>query len=102
MPRANRRRRQQPRGDLGRVAGLVTGSVEYDGGRRSVRQVGGNDTGRSYRCPGCQHQVSARTPHTVVWPEDGMAGIGGVDARRHWHTACWQARDRRPPRGSWK
>ncbi|MFD9436099.1 ATP/GTP-binding protein, partial [Streptomyces sp. NPDC060002] len=26
------------------------------------------------------------------WPSHG-----GVAARRHWHTACCNARDRRPP-----
>jgi hypothetical protein len=29
--------------------------------------------------------------HVVAWPEFGH----GVDDRRHWHTACWNARERR-------
>ena len=34
----------------------------------AARQVRPNDTGRAYRCPGCQHEVGADVAHTVVWP----------------------------------
>lgn len=39
---------------------------------------------KSYRCPGCDHEVAVGQPHVVVWPEEM------VDDRRHWHTTCWR------------
>lgn len=54
----------------------------------TVRNVGAGD--RVYRCPGCAQEV-ARVSHVVAWP------TGDPDSRRHWHTACWQARGRRGP-----
>lgn len=52
-----------------------------------VRRVAGGD--RTYRCPGCDHEMASGQPHVVAWPE------GRADDRRHWHTACWQARGQR-------
>jgi hypothetical protein len=54
-----------------------------------VRHVAGSASGRPYRCPGCDHELRPATPHVVAWPE------GRPDDRRHWHTACWGARERR-------
>jgi hypothetical protein len=32
----------------------------------------------------------------VAWPViASVFGAAGVEERRHWHTPCWQARDRR-------
>jgi hypothetical protein len=32
----------------------------------------------------------------VAWPVvPSMFSDSGLDERRHWHTACWRARDRR-------
>lgn len=73
------------------------GEVRFAGQLWSVRQVRANDSGRSFVCPGCQQQVSASTPHTVVWPAESMLE---VENRRHWHTVCWSARERRWPGGS--
>ena len=56
-----------------------------------VRALSGSGD-KTYRCPGCDHEVSGRVPHVVAWPE------GQPDLRRHWHTPCWSARDRRRPR----
>jgi hypothetical protein len=53
-----------------------------------VRSVTGA-SGKAYRCPGCDQEIRPATPHVVTWPE------GSPDDRRHWHTACWSARDRR-------
>lgn len=105
MPRSNRqRRRGRPRvsgtGDGARggsVAGPLGGTVRYAGQQWSVRAVRGNDSGRTFVCPGCQQPMPATEPHTVAWPEDAMQG---VDNRRHWHNACWSARERRRPGGS--
>ncbi len=53
-----------------------------------VRSLAGAP-GRAYRCPGCDQELPSASPHVVAWPE------GREDDRRHWHTACWDARDRR-------
>lgn len=105
MPRSNRPRRRSGasgpgRGEEGvaRLQRLSRDVVEYAGQAWTVRRVRGNDSGRSYRCPGCQQEVSAAVPHTVVWPSEAMRG---VDNRRHWHIPCWDSRDRRRPGGSW-
>jgi len=58
------------------------------------RPVTGAATTKSYRCPGCDQEIAPGTPHIVAWP----AGRSGVDYRRHWHTPCWRARQRRRPR----
>ena len=61
-----------------------------------------------YRCPGCDHEIPPGTGHVVVWPAGerrltGPAQVpahddrGDLTGRRHWHTACWAARDRRRP-----
>ncbi|HOF63556.1 MAG TPA: hypothetical protein PLL54_04565 [Dermatophilaceae bacterium] len=99
MPRANRRRDDAAPLDLARVAGGMPQRVPYAGGEWFVRRVTGAGASRDYRCPGCQHEIAAGSPHVVAWPADG---IGGVDDRRHWHTACWSHRDRRPPLGSYR
>lgn len=65
---------------------VPTGQRSEDG--FTVRSVGAS--GRFYRCPGCDQEVSG-VPHVVVWPE------GDPDSRRHWHSPCWTARGRRSP-----
>ena len=47
----------------------------------------------SYRCPGCDQLLAAGVGHVVAWPADDPEATD----RRHWHTTCWQARDRRAP-----
>jgi hypothetical protein len=59
-----------------------------------VRSVPGSSSDRFYRCPGCDQEIPARTPHVVVWP---AGEYGSVDERRHWHATCWAARARRGP-----
>jgi hypothetical protein len=64
-----------------------------------VRTVTGSAATKSYRCPGCRQVIRPATPHTVAWPVEpsmfsGSSG-SGLDERRHWHTACWRARDAR-------
>jgi hypothetical protein len=104
MARSNRPRRHgRPRkgsGGGGVPPSLQRGGVvevRYAGQSWAVRQVRPNDSGRDYLCPGCQQQVSAATAHTVVWP---AASMQEVENRRHWHTVCWSARERRRPGGS--
>ncbi|YAL84152.1 hypothetical protein ACMYYO_04890 [Dermacoccaceae bacterium W4C1] len=99
MPRRNRNRRDVPRGDVGRSLGGTTWTETYAGSSYQVRSLRGNAEGRTYVCPGCQATLSSGMAHVVVWPVDGL---GDVTDRRHWHTPCWKARDRRPPQGSWR
>ncbi|GMA38747.1 hypothetical protein [Mobilicoccus caccae] len=97
MPRANRRRRDQRGLDPGL---FVRESRERHAGEIwVVRQVAGREPGRRYLCPGCQQMFAGESAHVVVWPAEGL---GGVTDRRHWHTTCWRARDRRPPRGAYR
>jgi hypothetical protein len=58
-----------------------------------VRTVSGSP--KTYRCPGCDHEIAPGIAHVVAWPADGR---GDLTDRRHWHTPCWRARDRRRPR----
>jgi hypothetical protein len=68
---------------------------EWQGEEWMVRPVTGSASTKPYRCPGCDQQIRPATPHLVVWPVEPMVGEG-LEARRHWHTACWKARHRRP------
>ena len=56
-----------------------------------VRPVTGAGAVRAYRCPGCDQEIRPGTPHLVVW----TAGDEQASDRRHWHTPCWNARNRR-------
>jgi hypothetical protein len=56
-----------------------------------VRSVPGEAAVKSYRCPGCSQEIKAGVPHVVAWPAAELSAEG----RRHWHTMCWSARDRR-------
>jgi hypothetical protein len=76
--------------DLDRATGGRSTQSTPDG-EWVVQRVGASD--KQYRCPGCD-QVVVQVPHVVVWRTDALVG-GGVDDRRHWHSACWAARSRR-------
>jgi hypothetical protein len=78
---------------LGRAAGLDRVETWSDGDW-TVRPVTGSASTKTYRCPGCDHEIRPATPHVVAWPADGR-----LDERRHWHRACWRARSRRRIRG---
>jgi hypothetical protein len=65
--------------------------TDWAGVAYAVRPVTGGATTKTYRCPGCDQEIRPGTPHVVVWPVDDP----GAGHRRHWHTACWRARDRR-------
>ncbi|MBV9641106.1 MAG: hypothetical protein JO330_16310 [Mycobacteriaceae bacterium] len=75
---------------------IETGPDGYD---YDVRPIAAAQAGRTYRCPGCDHQIRAGTPHLVVWPTD--IGERGIDDRRHWHTSCWTHRATRSPTRKW-
>ncbi len=75
---------------------------EADDGDWVVRAITGSSTGKTYRCPGCDHEIRPGTPHVVTWPAyardsdlDPWDTDSAADWRRHWHTTCWRARTRR-------
>ena len=95
MTRRNKRpARQNPLPPLGVGRRVETGPDGYD---YEVRPVAAARATKSYRCPGCDHEICSGTAHVVVWPAD----IGGVEDRRHWHTACWKHRATRSPTRKW-
>jgi hypothetical protein len=93
MPRQNRRRADEPARST-QPRSVVGERVEsWRGEDYLVRSLAGTRSGPPYRCPGCDQLVAASSPHVVVWPADDLDATD----RRHWHTTCWQSRDRRAP-----
>lgn len=70
-----------------------------DGFDYEVRPIAASRAVKSYRCPGCDHEIRTATAHVVVWRVEN--GDGGVDDRRHWHTLCWANRAKRGPTRKW-
>jgi hypothetical protein len=112
VPRRNRPPRATPAGPpaapsppLGGALGWATTERAADGDWL-VRTVPGAHGRKTYRCPGCDHEIAPGVGHVVAWPapdtgygdggSDG-AGYEGTEERRHWHTNCWQSRHRRRP-----
>jgi hypothetical protein len=90
-------RRNRPKGAArsggedrpGRYGGFQSTQM-WQGEEWYVRHVAGASAqGKTYRCPGCDQVIPDKVPHVVAWPE-----YAGVDERRHWHTSCWNAKDR--------
>ncbi|MFV2117850.1 ATP/GTP-binding protein [Streptomyces sp. Act-28] len=99
-PRRNRPQKRggdkpaETAGDHGDRYGGFQRAETWRGEEWAVRNVAGaGAAGKRYRCPGCDQEIPSGVPHVVAWPE-----YGGVDDRRHWHRACWNARDRRTTR----
>lgn len=68
--------------------------VVWNGDDWIVRHVAGTSVeNKALRCPGCDQVISSGIPHVVAWPASN-----GADARWHWHTSCWKARNRRTAR----
>jgi hypothetical protein len=63
-------------------------------GEWQVRAIQGGSAVKTYRCPGCDQEIRPGVAHLVAWPADERGDLGD---RRHWHTGCWRARDRRAP-----
>jgi hypothetical protein len=82
--------------DLARSFGYQRTESDPVGEEWIVRQVTGAAATKTYRCPGCDHEIPPGTPHVVAWPSVPDYGSGGgVTERRHWHTACWNSRGKR-------
>ncbi|ORW10238.1 hypothetical protein [Mycobacterium kyorinense] len=89
-------RRQQPSRPLPGMRRVESGP---DGYEYEVRPVAATRAAKTYRCPGCDHEIRPGTPHVVVWRAD--AGEAAVEDRRHWHTPCWANRANRGPTRKW-
>jgi hypothetical protein len=95
------RRRTPPRTARPLLPSLASRRIEVgpDGYDYEVRPVAGSRAVKTYRCPGCDHEIRSGTPHLVVWPAD--LGENAVDERRHWHSPCWTHRATRGPTRKW-
>jgi len=71
---------------------LQTGADGYD---YEVRKIPGARATKTYRCPGCDHEIRPGVAHVAVWRP------GDEDDRRHWHTPCWTNRANRGPTRRW-
>jgi hypothetical protein len=58
--------------------------AEIPEGPVEVRHMHPYQAVKTYRCPGCDHEIPAGLGHEVVVPRDAP------HERRHWHTACWR------------
>jgi hypothetical protein len=81
------------RADDEQVRGGVERVQHGADGEWMVRAIVGGAFTKTYRCPGCLQEITPGVAHVVAWPADGGDGAD----RRHWHTGCWQARERRAP-----
>ncbi|NUS73876.1 MAG: hypothetical protein HOQ05_10770 [Corynebacteriales bacterium] len=92
-PRKNRRQAADQALNVAAARVGVERLEHWRGEQWRVRMVTGG--AKTYRCPGCDHEIVPKSPHIVAWPSE----FGGPAERRHWHTACWRARERRSPLG---
>ena len=90
-PRQNRRRSAAVPPARPDAYGPAESTEAWAGVEYVVRAVTGSGAAKAYRCPGCDQEIRPATPHLVAWPADAA----DAGHRRHWHTACWRARDRR-------
>jgi hypothetical protein len=92
VPRQNRRR-----ADAAVQARPLTTVGErredWRGEEYVIRGVTALGAAKAYRCPGCDQEIRTGLPHLVVWPACDAA----ASDRRHWHSTCWAARERRAP-----
>jgi hypothetical protein len=92
VPRRNSPKPEDPR-PLGGGVGWARAESGPDGDWL-VRAISGAQALKTYRCPGCDHEIRPGTPHVVAWPAEET---GSVEERRHWHQGCWDSRGRRDP-----
>ncbi|HEY2669229.1 MAG TPA: hypothetical protein VGJ07_02515 [Rugosimonospora sp.] len=94
-PRRNSRRRaSEPPIDQEQARRGVERTQAAADGEWSIRLIPGGSSPKAYRCPGCDQEIPPGVAHLVAWPADGR---GDLSDRRHWHSGCWRARDRRAP-----
>jgi hypothetical protein len=90
MPRHNRRRVVDEPAARG---GAAERRDQWRGEDYVVRSVAGASAVKTYRCPGCDHEIRPGVAHVVTWRSDDT----DAGNRRHWHSACWAARENRAP-----
>ncbi|WP_040794802.1 hypothetical protein [Nocardia higoensis] len=91
--RKSRSDRRAGRPDSGRPLSDVFGSIELGPGggeEYSVRTIPAARALKTYRCPGCDHEIVPGVAHIVAWPR-----ADGEEDRRHWHRGCWNGRHTR-------
>ncbi|MFM7224729.1 MAG: hypothetical protein ACKO1Y_04740 [Actinomycetota bacterium] len=78
-------------GTVGTVTGVPQGHgwTDDDPDAVDVRHVQPYQAVKTYRCPGCDHEIRPGEGHEVVVPR------AAPEDRRHWHTGCWHRRSRR-------
>jgi len=54
-----------------------------------VRHVQPYEAVKTYRCPGCDHEIRPGEGHEVVVPR------ADPGERRHWHSGCWHRASKR-------
>ena len=60
-----------------------------DASAYTVRHVQPYEAVKTYRCPGCDHDIRPGEGHEVIVPPRDPG------ARRHWHTGCWRRAEKR-------
>ena len=91
-------RRAQPVRPLPSPPRVEAGPDGYD---YHVRTVPAARAEKTYRCPGCDHEIKPGTAHVQVWPASPGGVEADIDDRRHWHTPCWANRANRGPTRKW-
>jgi hypothetical protein len=89
VPRRNRRRDDASGLDEERARRGAERVVSSTDGAWLVRHITVAGAVKTYRCPGCDHEIGPGVPHVVAWPADER---GDTADRRHWHRGCWAAR----------
>lgn len=94
MAKNNRSRKRDADYEPLDVERLTTGwrRTEVRQGREwTVQPISALNATKTYTCPGCQLMIDSGVAHVVTWRNDGILGDqADIEARRHWHQACWK------------
>ncbi|GAB3389393.1 hypothetical protein GCM10027568_11580 [Humibacter soli] len=96
MPRSNHPKRRgasrdDESDDLSRLMSGWRRTESRRGREWNVQPVSASAAVKSYTCPGCGGVIEPGVAHLVIWRADGVLGdAADLQARRHWHTACWR------------
>lgn len=94
MAKNNRSRKRDADYEPLDVERLTTGwrRTEVRQGREwTVQPISALNATKTYTCPGCQLMIDSCVAHVVTWRNDGILGDqADIEARRHWHQACWK------------
>jgi hypothetical protein len=94
MARNNRSRKRDADYEPLDVERLTTGwrrSEVRQGREWTVQPISALNAQKTYTCPGCSQDIAPGVSHLVAWRNDGILGDqADLEARRHWHEACWK------------